>query len=260
MLTMTELHNDCNHARWLCKCLHEGSPGSDPAGLVSSAVFNPLNMHASHYQPGAIVARPIHRPVSFNQPRRVTTHQSTRPLSLMYKIAQTTFTIAQPPFPYPQVPLTASLLRRSAFRGLKLPEAVRNEFVSALVEARAPVPVTQDGWKRLEGAIGEAVSRALEPMALRGDKPDILDEPLSVLVRDPSQRAYDMTVLVDTTRAPPPFPPPRPAHSIHAPLRTSLLWLQKRLFPYGPAPMALSLYRARFAFHCSQPVLASASA
>eukprot|EP00892_Ulva_mutabilis_P003498 jgi/Ulvmu1/151/UM001_0155.1 len=93
--------------------------------------------------------------------------------------------------------LTAAEL---AFSKLKLPEAVRNEFVTALVQARARVPVTQDGWMALEAAIGDAAGRALAPMVLRGSRADILDEKVSLLVRDPSQRAYDMTILVDATR------------------------------------------------------------
>ena len=81
---------------------------------------------------------------------------------------------------------------------------MRNEFVSAFIDASAPVPVTQQGWKRLEADIGEAAGQALELMVKLGDKPDLLDEQVSLLVRDPSQRAYDMTVLVDTDRVHPP--------------------------------------------------------
>lgn len=105
-------------------------------------------------------------------------------------------------------------MSREAFGNLKLPEAVRNEFVGAFIEACAPVPVTQQGWRRLEVAIGDAAGRALELMVHLGDKSDLLDEDVSLLVRDPSNRAYDMTVLVDTssTHPPPPLPPqPSPA-------------------------------------------------
>lgn len=106
---------------------------------------------------------------------------------------------------------------REAFGNLKLPEAVRNEFVGAFIEACAPVPVTQQGWKRLEAAIGEAAGRALELMVSLGDKSDLLDEDVSLLVRDPSNRAYDMTVLVDTSSAQsfslsPPVRPIEPCH------------------------------------------------